>query len=389
MASDREKILAEVVCPQCGKTGLVGDPGLDRVSWSSESNAEPKSRLPMVLCECGHDFPANVDQFALSPDPWFQYLGLLGPESLIHLMDEDVIHPFDLPRTTTATANHIASGTVDMEFHDPSTGAVLFKKTMRVADHPQLLVTPGTMKVHELPNPCDAVLAVTLHCKDPDVASHVHLYSESLRDASGRVDSILIACVVDESGLSQDGPLDIDGYAIVVPQTTARSRWLRLMCEALGQSISGNYEIAILGFAKSTEVFVKEYMDECLIRFHGCPPEVAAKALDHFDRISERLRYLVPLLVNYTLPDEVVQAWEAKVSQPRNKRIAHDPSSKTHQESSTTEPGSAGPPTQIEARQAFEVTYRLIRVVQQMCPFPEGRDFDFWCRPRQYGSATA
>lgn len=385
-APEIDSIPIEITCPHCGRHGRLGTSGFDRTLWKYRRDHR-STKLPYVLCSCGKPLTATIDQFVLSRDPWFRFTGLLGSGSSYPLMDKGFMPSLEIP----GKPKILVPGTYVFEFRDPITGKLINKETRKLRDRGGFMVRPGIVKTVALRAACDLVLAVGLGVAqtDPEIARHVRLFPGVNRNADGLFDSISVACAVDDPALVKRAPFEVSCVVYVIRDSSHVRTWLRLLTEAVGQHMNGANDSALLGFAKATESFAMDFSSEVLTQKYRTPNRVVEALLKQCDRTSDLLGILVPAVLGKPLPPDVLKDWREKVAEVRNKRIAHPARPKTEDSTNAADAQTSAPVSDDMAQAAFEATYRLIRVIQSGCPFPQGRKFEYWRHPRALAPATS
>jgi len=355
-----------IECPECGAKGIIDGSDFCTFSVLPDSDA---STMTFTCRHCGEPIVVSRDQVAVSADVLFRAIGLLGTS-------QGMVQPFDANVCEQVTIKDqdghqttITSGTAKMEFKDPKTGELLFEATIAIGKEPEFLLTPGIYREYRLPEPVDKVLAISQRAiVAPELQDKIQLWQRPVPGSDGRYSSIRVAAVVGSPDILPGNKVNVVCHLFVIPNMSQYAPWLRQMIDAIEQSNEGDFEAAILDYARACEMFIGDYVRATLRQ--------TANLDDHLTKqvtqcsVVERVTKLLPLLtVDAKAYGDAQHSWERDVKSLRDNNVAHAPYDV-----------NAG-----ECQKAHDSAYWFIRAVQSQCKFEEGRTWDYWARLTKSG----
>lgn len=156
------KPVPDVTCPDCGAQGTIGGSGM----CNFRTGPNPDTSTVIFNCKCGKEIAVSRDQVAVSSDPLFQAIGMLGSaKGMIQPADNVVLEKVTLQNPDgTTTVSH--KGHLTITVLDPETGETR-QIPVEVGGKQELLVTPGIHRDLSLPRPADKVFVLALKVMEP------------------------------------------------------------------------------------------------------------------------------------------------------------------------------------------------------------------------------
>jgi hypothetical protein len=351
---------SDITCPDCGEQGFIGESSFN--TFSIGRQPDPFS-MSFTCKRCKKPILVPRDKVAVSPDPLFQILGVLGTTSgMIQPTDEDVLESVVLV-DSNGNKTVIRSGTAKAQLGDPKSGKPGTEVTIQIGKEPSFFVSPGVYREYLLPEPVDKVLTIELlPLVAPELLDKVQLSATPVRGSDGRYSSIRIAVATSATGILPEGRVNAICHFYVVPSMSLYAPWLRQVFEAIGQTNEGNFETALLDYSRACEIFIGDFLRETLRRTENFGDKLIEQVVKRA-QVSDRVNRLLPLLtIDAAAYSDAQEAWNNDVKDLRDKKVAHVPLSVTRD----------------EVRKAHDSAYWFIRAIQSQCRFEEGRQWDFW-----------
>jgi hypothetical protein len=356
----------DIKCLECGAEGIID--GSDFCKFSVLANSD-ESTMTFTCKRCGKPIIVLRDQVAVSPDPLFQTIGILGTSN-------GMIQPIDNDACGRITINYsdghktiIDSGTAKMQFRDPKTGRLLFETTMEIGKEPEFLLSPGIYREYPLPEPVDKIFAISLRAiVAPELEDKVELWLRPVQDGDGRYSSIRTAVATSSPDVLPENRVNVICHLFAVREMSQYALWLRQMFEAIEQTNEGNFETALLDYARACEIFIGDYLRRTLRQVYNFDDALAKQVAG--TQADERVARILPLLtVDPRAYDDAKKAWRKNVKDVRDKKVAHVPVTIEKE----------------ECWKAHDSAYWFIRALQSQCKFEAGKKWDYWARPTENG----
>ena len=357
-----------VECPECSARGMVD--GSDVYTFSVLATYD--STMTFTCNQCGKPIVVSRDQVAVSRDPLFQIVGMLG-------ISRGMIQPNDNGPYFRVVLKHPDgsetvenSGTLTTQVPDPTTGR-LRSLTMKIGEKPEFLLSSGIYRDYVLPEPADKVFTLLLKASVPsELGDKLQLWLRKVQDSSGRCSSVRMAATTDTPDLLPDNRVNVICHLFLVTDASRYATWLMQMCEAVDQTNQGDFGAAILDYARACEIFVGDYLRHTLRQTDSLNEPLMRRI--EAAQINERVTDILPLLhIDPAAYKDAEQAWRKKVKKIRDDRVAHVPHNITKR----------------ECQEAHDSAYWFIRALQSQCRFEEGGAWDYWARLRRERSTES
>ena len=353
-----------VECSECGAKGTIDGSDL---STLSVLRSPDESTMTFTCRQCGKPIIVSRDCVAVSLDPLFQTIGMLGTSrGMIQPNDHDPIDKVILNHPD-GTQTVVRSGTLIVQRPDPKTGE-LRPLAIEVGKTPEFLLSPGTYRDYPLPEPADKVFTLALQAWDPPgLEDKVQLWLRPIRDSAGHYFSVRLAVTTSSPEVLPGNRVNVLCHLLAVPDMSRYAPWLGQMIEAIEQTAEGDFEAALLDYARACEMFVGDYLRRTMRLVNNLDNDSVSQVMDMRD-VGSRVTRLLPLLtVDPRGYRDAQRAWEQNVQTLRNTKIAHVPLGIDSK----------------ECQEAHDSAYWFIRAVQSQCTFEVGRAWDYWTRPTE------
>ena len=371
--------IGTLTCPGCSKRGRLGSNNFCVINynWSADEHGS----MSTTCSRCGTRIPLAVEHLALSDELYFAVQAFLGPGGVLRPLDKPVC---TLVRYTKADGTHqeVSKGTVRVDLGRKPSGGAKSPLVMTIGERPVFEVMPGVTKVHTLPAAFETVLPVKLDLREPSsLVGHVSMVGRVELDPNHENDTLVVMLTTDSLDRSSREPCNVLCHVYGIPIGSRLRPWARLYFEAIGHTMNGMHATAILDYARASEAFVEDYIQEILVETRLSSRPLADKLLHDCWRISDRIKDVLPLIFEkkdgWQAGTDVewkgIKAeWGTCVATQRNsEKVTHG----THELPNATE---SHDPSLQDAEKARKSVFLLIRGMQKRCPVEKKSMWSYW-----------
>jgi hypothetical protein len=316
-------------------------------------------------CKCGKEIVVSRDQVAVSSDPLFQAIGMLGSaKGMIQPADHIVLEKVTLQNPDgTTTVSH--KGHLTITVSDPETGETR-QIPVEVGGKQELLLTPGIHRDFSLPRPADKVFVLALKVMEPsDVGDSVQPWLHRIRNDTGRYSSIRIGATTSASATLPDGKVNVLCHLFAVSDLSMYAPWFEQMLQAIEDTTNENSRAAVLDYSRACEMFISDYLQQTMKLVKNLDGDFIGQIMKLARSVEAQVTRLLPSFSTDAAGyRDAQQSWAQNVQAVRNQRVAHVPLGISDE----------------QCRQAYESAYWFIRAIQNQCPFDEGKTWDYWTK---------
>jgi len=369
----------DMKCLDCGTKGIISGSDFCTLDFGHEPDA---TSMVFACRHCGMLIPVSRDKVSVSPDPLFQIIGILGTSGgMLQLLDMDIRerparrHVREPDAMPDPHAEECKSADPEVANLESPMATNILDRLAHMPSRLEYLISPGIFREYVFREPVDKVFTMGLiPLVPPELRDKVLLIATPVKNSDGRCASIRISASTSSPDILPEEDLNAICHFYVAQDISIYAPWLRQFIKGIQQAMDGNFEAAVLDYARAGEMFINSYLRQARKQTGTLNGKLSEKALRK-TRISDRVRELLPLVtVDTSAYGDAQQAWWINVKTVRDERIAHM---------------SDDDISSDEAQEAHDSAYWFIRAIQSQCIFANGRDWDFWANKTNIDSDTA